>query len=254
LSGLSAAEARALFLVAGPQAQATPELRAALRKLVRALPEPLRASAEGAASSVLVDPGAWGEVRRAYRPAHLDDLEKALVEAVQVRLGYADRQGKPSLRTVHPLGLALKGTVWYLLASTDDGLRTFRVGRVTSVERTADPVVRPEGFDLAESWKQVVERVDELRAPIEVSVLADREVLGTLRWVFERRSSIGDPGPDGRVPVKLRGHAVSAIVWELAGFGKSVEVVSPAEVRHQLARVGAELVEAYGGGAGQEGL
>ena len=39
LSGLSAAEARALFLVAGPASTATPELRAALRKLVRALPE-----------------------------------------------------------------------------------------------------------------------------------------------------------------------------------------------------------------------
>src|ERR1700722_17358132 len=38
LSGLTAAEARALFLVAGPGA-ATPDVKAALRKLVRALPE-----------------------------------------------------------------------------------------------------------------------------------------------------------------------------------------------------------------------
>src|SRR6478752_6330264 len=38
LTGLTAAEARALFLVAGPSS-ATPEVRAALRKLVRALPE-----------------------------------------------------------------------------------------------------------------------------------------------------------------------------------------------------------------------
>src|SRR6478609_4584576 len=48
LSGLNAAEARALFLVAGPS-PATPELKAALRKLVRALPEPFRADASGAA-------------------------------------------------------------------------------------------------------------------------------------------------------------------------------------------------------------
>lgn len=38
LSGLSADEARALFTVAGPSAAASPELKAALRKLVRALP------------------------------------------------------------------------------------------------------------------------------------------------------------------------------------------------------------------------
>ena len=56
LSGLNAAEARALFLVAGPASSATPELRAALRKLVRALPESFRTAAEAATTSVLVDP------------------------------------------------------------------------------------------------------------------------------------------------------------------------------------------------------
>src|SRR4249919_202067 len=45
LSGLTASEARALFLMAGPSA-ATPQVKAALRKLVRALPETFRASAE----------------------------------------------------------------------------------------------------------------------------------------------------------------------------------------------------------------
>src|SRR6188472_1512528 len=39
LSGLTASEVRALFLVTGTSSSATPEVRAALRKLVRALPE-----------------------------------------------------------------------------------------------------------------------------------------------------------------------------------------------------------------------
>ena len=42
LTGLTADEARALFLVAGPSARVAPEAKAALRKLVRALPEPFR--------------------------------------------------------------------------------------------------------------------------------------------------------------------------------------------------------------------
>src|SRR4051812_29240842 len=48
LSGLTAQEAQALFLVAGPSSSATPEVRAALRKLTRALPEPMRPQAEAA--------------------------------------------------------------------------------------------------------------------------------------------------------------------------------------------------------------
>src|SRR5207248_1590860 len=58
LSGLTAPEARALFLVAGPSS-VTPEVKAALRKLVRALPETFRDSAEAAASAVVVDPAGW---------------------------------------------------------------------------------------------------------------------------------------------------------------------------------------------------
>src|SRR6185503_4884863 len=67
LSGLTAAEAQALFMVAGP-ASATPEVKAALRKLVRALPEPLRTRAQAASSAVLVDPSGWdgpAPIRRA---------------------------------------------------------------------------------------------------------------------------------------------------------------------------------------------
>src|ERR1700744_4880986 len=45
LSGLNPAEVRALFLVAGPSSEAAPEVKAALRKLVRALPEPFRPDA-----------------------------------------------------------------------------------------------------------------------------------------------------------------------------------------------------------------
>src|SRR5438874_12636417 len=64
LSGLTSAEARALFLVAGPASSATPEVRAALRKLVRALPEPFRPAAEAATTSVIVDPAGWDQPAR----------------------------------------------------------------------------------------------------------------------------------------------------------------------------------------------
>src|SRR4051812_50130568 len=60
LSGLTASEARALFLVAGPSPMATPQGKAAPRKLVRALPQPLRPRAEAAATPVGVDPPGRG--------------------------------------------------------------------------------------------------------------------------------------------------------------------------------------------------
>ena len=88
LSGLNAAEARALFLVAGTSS-ATPEVKAALRKLVRALPASFRDSAEAAASAVVVDPVGWDTPTRhaARPPEHLDAVQRAVVESEQVRVG-----------------------------------------------------------------------------------------------------------------------------------------------------------------------
>src|SRR5580700_7811681 len=137
LSGLTGAEVRTLFLIAGPSA-ATPAVKAALRKLVRALPETFRAEAEAAASAVVLDPTGWDH-HRAEPPAHLGTLQKAVIDGVQVRLSYTARNGTETERIVHPLGLVAKRTVWYLIANTEGGLRTFRVGRVRAVVATDRP-------------------------------------------------------------------------------------------------------------------
>jgi predicted DNA-binding transcriptional regulator YafY len=245
LSGLTASEARALFLVAGPSSAATPELKAALRKLVRALPEPFRSSAEAASTAVVVDPSDWG--RRAYRrpaPAHLEAVQKAVVDGEQIVLGYIARDRSATERVVHPLGLATKRATWYLVADTDRGLRTFRVDRVTSVEPTGDPVVRPDGFDLEESWRLVTERV-EREWTAHARGTADPEIVPTLRMVFGTRIRIGPPQTDGRVEVELGGWNEIELAGQLAGFGNAVEVLDPPALRQRLARLGAELTATY---------
>src|SRR3989440_230689 len=134
LSGLTAGEARALFLVAGPSsASTTPQVKAALRKLVRALPEPLRSGAQAASAAVVVDPGGWDDQTRP-RPAPplLDAVQRVVVEGEQATLGYVARNREASTRVVHPLGLAAKGSTWYLVAATQAGLRAFRVDRLTA--------------------------------------------------------------------------------------------------------------------------
>lgn len=48
-----------------------------------------------------------------------------MIDGVQVDLGYVARDGAATTRRVHPLGLASKGSTWYLVAGTDAGQRTF---------------------------------------------------------------------------------------------------------------------------------
>jgi predicted DNA-binding transcriptional regulator YafY len=248
LTGLTAAEARTLFLVAGPSSAVTPEAKAALRKLVRALPETFRAEAEKAASAIVLDPARWGGTAPAT-PPHLDALQQAVLQGVQVRLGYTDARGAVSDRVVHPLGLVSKGTTWYLVADTDAGLRTFRVWRVRSVELTDDPARRPPDFDLHRTWAEVVATLDERRDLRPVTAVASAELIRWLRAHFGTRLTVGAPVEDGRVGVELtfpESHDDPA--RELCGYAEGLEVLGPPDVRARLAELGATLVARYGGG------
>jgi predicted DNA-binding transcriptional regulator YafY len=245
LSGLTAAEARTLFLVAGPSASATPQIKAALRKLVRALPEPFRAEAEAAASAVVIDPTSWDRTHVPV-PGQLDVLQRAVVEGVQARIVYAAPDRPVTERTVHPLGLVAKASVWYLIAGTDAGMRTFRLSRVRSVTLTEDPVERPDGFDLETHWRSVVAELDERRVTFRASARVEAEALPWLRSAFGTRLSVRETESDGWVDVEIRSWSARTLAGELAGFGRWVEVLQPTEVREHLARVGSELADHYG--------
>lgn len=246
LSGLTAAEARALFLVAGPSSSVTPEIKAALRKLVRALPEPFRPHAEAAAEAIVVDQRGWDHQGPAWpTPAHLGAVQQAVVEGQRISLGYRARSGESTSRLVHPLGLAAKGSVWYLVADTDAGLRTFRVDRITAVDPTGEPVVRPEGFDLAQAWKLITDHVNERRTPLRARAMVAPESVQLCRMVLRNRLRVGGAAADGRVEVELRGHSIESLAAEVAGLGALVEVIGPAELRDRLATIAAELSTLY---------
>ena len=114
LSGLTEDEARTLFLVAGPSAAITPEAKAALRKLVHALPETFRADAEAAASAVVLDAARWGATVP-VAPRHLDVLQRAVgvaeddlhpvdhrpLQHVEVPGRHGDRRPPPGLSLIH---------------------------------------------------------------------------------------------------------------------------------------------------------
>jgi predicted DNA-binding transcriptional regulator YafY len=247
LSGLTAGEARALFLVAGPASAATPAVKAALRKLVHALPEPFRVQAEAAASALVTDPRRWGSDRVEHRPPRfLDERQDAVIRGVQVRLGYVDRTGAETERTVHPLGIVAKGPSWYLVSNTEAGRRTFRIDRVSSADPTGDPVHRPEDFDLAASWREIADEVDRKRMPLEIRAVCVPHGIGLLRMGFGGRLEVGGPTTDGRVEVVIRGNDEYVLAGELAGLVEWLEVTGPPGVRDHLASIGAALVERYG--------
>ncbi|RKF26209.1 helix-turn-helix transcriptional regulator [Micromonospora globbae] len=245
LSGLTATEAQALFLLAGPAAATAPQVKSALRKLVRALPGTFRADAEAADDAVVVDPARWGEPDRA-RPEMVDALQAAVVRRRKVRLTYADRAGQQTERMVDPLGLVDKDDVWYLLAGTAHGQRTFRVDRIRDAVVTDLAAQRPPDFRLPAAWQLVVEEMERRRSLLSATVLVDARFVPVLQSQFGRHCEVVDSVRDGRRRVRLAAPTARTIAEQVAGWGARIEVLEPAAVRAELARIGTELTARYG--------
>ncbi|OXM60290.1 helix-turn-helix transcriptional regulator [Amycolatopsis vastitatis] len=244
LSGLSAREAQALFLLGGPAAATTPEVKSALRKLMGALPGTFRAGAEAAAEAVFVDQAGWGE-RPKERPPMVELLRDAVIARRKVRLTYAGRER--SERLVDPWGLVDKDDVWYLVAGTAKGRRTFRADRIVAAVPTEEAADRPSDLELARVWEEVVEEVEKRRSLLSADVVLDRRYFGVLRDRFGRHCELVAELPGDRVRARVAAPAPVMIAQELAGWGTLVEVEGPMSVRAELARLGAELVARYAG-------
>ncbi|HWV75792.1 MAG TPA: WYL domain-containing protein [Isoptericola sp.] len=254
LSGLTAPEARALFLLAGPGAASSDQARAALRKLVRALPATFRAEAEAAAAAVVVDREGWSAAGR-VRPPEVDALQRAVVERRRVRIDYTGATGWSSRRVLDPWGLVDKDGTWYLVAGADRGPRTFRVDRIGELEVTDEPAVVPDDVDLQAEWDRVVGEVEVKRSATWATVLVAPEHVRVLRDQFGRHTVVAhDVGPDGdpagerdgRVTVRVAAPTPLDVARHLAGWGAQADVVGPPEVRAELRRLGAELSGLYG--------
>ncbi|MEU7073135.1 WYL domain-containing protein [Streptomyces narbonensis] len=247
LTGLTAPEIRALFLLTGPDTAAAstdPRTRTALRKLVRALPAPLREGAEAAARAGISDGTDWTGADT--EKTQLAALQRAVIEERELRIGYARPGRAPSERTVHPLGIATKSGTRYLVADTDHGLRTFRVDRVTSATETGAPAVRPEGFDLPTAWRTLAARMEDRMVAATVRGRAAPGTEPLLEGLLGARIRYGHPAPDGWTPVEIDGPAPEVIAAQLAGLGARVELLDAPEARTALARIGAELTALYG--------
>ncbi len=242
LSGLTSAEAQALFLIAGP-ASVAPQVKSALRKLVRALPQTFRADAEAAAEAVVIDTAAWGDDTK-ERPVLVQLLQQAVVQQIRVHLTYHKRGTPPTGRTVDPWGLVDKDGIWYFLAGTADGQRTFRIDRILGATLTGTPSTKPPDFELAKAWDSVVTEVEQRRSETAAIMLVPARFLKVFQHIHGRHCTVLEH-LDDEVRVELTAPRPLDIARNVAGWGVLITVESPREVRDHLARIGAELVSRY---------
>ena len=195
LSGLTADEARTLFLLAGPSARIAPEAKAALRKLVRALPEPFRAGGVGGRDGDRHRPGALGSVRGGDATRPRAPAATPSSPASRCDIAYGDRGGHRHRARRPPARPRREGVALVPRRRLDDGQRTFRVDRVRRVEPTGQAVRRPADFDLETAWAAPRRRTEAARRRVSATVHVGRSRLSVMREQFGDDLAIVAPLP-----------------------------------------------------------
>ncbi|MBA2254996.1 MAG: WYL domain-containing protein, partial [Chloroflexi bacterium] len=171
-------------------------------------------------------------------------------------IGYA-RSDKVVTRVLEPLGIVLKAGIWYLLARTDDQMRTYRVSRVTAAPLHDERFDRPDDFDLAESWAEITAAYEQSIPVVDVRLRVDRDKLewlqGALGPTQLSTAIVGDdPERTGWAQMDVRLESLADATDLLLRFGGWVEVTEPLELRNRLVDRAKALLDRYAVAAGGE--
>lgn len=251
LTGLNQAEIRALFLPSPSRVLADLGLHqaseAALIRLLAALPSIYRRDAEYMRQRIHIDAGGWNPSEEDV--SFLPVLQEAIWQERRLHLAYERSDGTSVERCVDPLGLVVKGSVWYLAAVVEGEVRTYRVSRVRAATILDQACVRPPGFDLAAHWAQASAQFVAGLPRYPATVRAAPGILSRMRYAgrFARIERADPPDADGWVRLSIRFETEEEASEYVLSFGPQIEVVEPQELREKVISLARGVVDFYAG-------
>jgi predicted DNA-binding transcriptional regulator YafY len=250
LTGLDRPEAESLFLAGLPFAAEQLGMGAALdttrMKLLAALPEAMRADAEKVTKRFHADPVAWFQDAEEHR--HLPDLAAAVWAGRQIQIRY-DSWEKIVDRQLSPLGLVLKGGIWYLVGAVGAQPRTYRVASILDMSVLDTAVIVPPKFDLKTYWaafaRDYETRMQSGTARIRAKQPALKE-LARLSAAMARAVAHAKPeDADGWRTLTIPTESTPATVRDLLRFGADVQALGPSELVRAMRAAVHDLAKLY---------
>ncbi|HYE42852.1 MAG TPA: YafY family protein [Caulobacteraceae bacterium] len=253
LTGLTDAEAETLFLggVGGAAAQLGLEEAMATTqlKLLAALPPERQAAAERIAARFHLDPVGW--YRTPEEAARLPAIAQAVWNGRRLRMTYESWKGLVE-READPLGVVLKGGVWYLVARVGKTARTYRVSNIRGLEVLEAAFERPKDFDLAAWWAEAARRFESELFTGEARLRATAAGLKRLRNLGAAvEAAVDAAGPadaEGWSEVVIPTESLEHAAGEMFRLGVEAEVLAPPELRTRVGEMARRLAGMYGAG------
>ena len=151
------------------------------------------------------------------------------------------------MREVQPWGLVDKDRVWYLVAGTPRGRRTFRLDRMSDVAVTDNAFALPPDFVLPAAWAEITAELEARRSRTSADATLPERAGRPVRPRCSARgtsSDLGDAG-NGRARLRVSSNTPGMLARQLAGWAPEIDVQGPPSVRAELAEIGRHLSERY---------
>jgi predicted DNA-binding transcriptional regulator YafY len=251
LTGMTADEAEALFLsgLSGPAAQLGlgTVVAAAQLKVMAALPPELRSRASRLVQRFHLDAAGWFQANESV--PHLETLSTGVWDGRAVAVGY-DRGNEVVERVLGPLGLVLKGGIWYVIALTDGQIRTYRASRVVTATILDQQVDRPEDFDLAAYWAESSAAYERETPSVLVDVRVREDQQWRINQVFGRGTvaaaeRVDEGDHPGTLRLRMRLGYPDEAPGMLLAVGPNLEVIGPPEVREKVIMLATRIADRY---------
>jgi len=250
LTGLNKSEIQALFLTRPSRLLEDLGLNkasnAASIKLRAALPPTGQTDAEYASQRIHIDVTGWHRPQESI--AQLPVVQRAVWEERKIKIVYERGPGcEPVGRLASPLGLVAKGSVWYLVASVDGDVRSYRVSRIKEARLTDERCVRPEAFDLAEHWEHSMDQFKTHLPKYQATLRVSPDILPRLGYAgrFAQIERVGEPEQDGWIRAWMRFQFEEEAAEYVVSFGPRIEVVEPSSLRDRVLALARSVVAFY---------
>jgi len=179
----------------------------------------------------------------------LEELEFAVANEYSEEIEYrSGREEQPVIRVIDPYGMLYWNNKWYTVGFCQlrKKIRSFRVDRITRIQRTQVRFKRPDSFSARQFFLQNLLQDSESTAEMVTVIIGGRsEALEDLciHWflghhVIERSSN--------QAVFLLDERAVQGYVpYLLLSYGKAVQVIEPQSLKEKLVSIASELMEYY---------
>ncbi len=177
-------------------------------------------------------------------------VSEVLLTEMQLALEYQPTGQPVKSYTVNPLGLVMRGSVTYLIATKAplNEFRIFALHRIKNAKALDKLMEQPEGFDLKQfiaegnmgfNWS------DHTLVPIKLAVVFDKKtVIHLYETPLSKDQNITEYNPEC-VLVTATVMDNEQLYWWLLGFGAQVEVIEPEHLRQKMINTIKGMVNTY---------